>query len=179
MDLHQGNPNQNRNTNQRRPGEENRKADTQQADSDATTATSDRRTLPRDLRKTTDRNTTDELSKTILSRTTSTKKQRRFQRKQPAIVNLSNYKLNKDETKLLEKGLNFIPIPQKEHPVKIVQDFLLFERKLRRHHKLYKQLQQDPEQDSDATDSEEESPHKIFRPSKGWKPDDSEMDQIF
>ena len=76
----------------------------------------------------------------------------------------------------MEKGLNFIPTPQKEHPVKIVQDFLLFERKLRLHHKLYKQPQQDPEQDSDATDSKEESPHKILRPSKGWKPDDSEMD---
>ena len=91
-------------------------------------------------------------------------------------MNLSNYKLNKEETKILEKGLNFIPTPQKEHPVKIVQDFLLFERKLRLHHKLFKQPQPDQEQDSDATDSEEESPHKILRPSKGWKPDDSEMD---
>ena len=174
MDIYQGNPNQNRTTNQRRPGEENSEENIQQTNTDPTPATRRRRTsdtIPRNIR-----DTTEQLTKTILSCATTSKKQRRFQRKQLSIVNLSNYKLNKEETKILEKGLNFIPTPLQEHPVKIVQDFLLFERKLRLHHKLYKQPQPDKEQDSDATDSEEESPHKILRPSKGWKPDDSKMD---
>ena len=73
----------------------------------------------------------------------------------------------------MEKGLNFIPTPAKEHEAKIVQDFLLFERKLRLYHKLHKN-----EEDIETTDesSDDDSPHKILKPSKGWKPDDSEMD---
>ena len=68
-------------------------------------------------------------------------KKRRFQ-KRNSIVNLSNYKLTKTETSLLEKGLNFIPTPNREHEARIVQDFLLFERKLRLHHKLHKRRTQ-------------------------------------
>ena len=86
-------------------------------------------------------------------------------------MNLSNYKLTKHETSILEKGLNFIPTPSREHEVKILQDFLLFERKLRLYHKLHKR-----EEDIETTDEsseEEDSPHKILRPSKGWKPDDT------
>ena len=51
--------------------------------------------------------------------------------------------------------------------------FLLFERKLRLYHKLHKN-----EEDIETTDdsSDDDSPHKILKPSKGWKPDDSEMD---
>ena len=90
---------------------------------------------------------------------------------------LSNYKLKSAEMTLLEKGLNFISTPNKEHPAKIIQDFLLFERKLRLHHKLYKQPIIDPEQTlHESSSEEEENPHKILRPSKGWKPDDAEMD---
>ena len=60
-----------------------------------------------------------------------------------------------------------------EHEAKIVQDFLLFERKLRLYHKLHKN-----EEEIETTDesSDDDSPHKILKPSKGWKPDDSEMD---
>ena len=42
-----------------------------------------------------------------------------------------------DETSILQKGLNFIPTLQIEHEAKIIEDFLLFERKLRLYHKLY------------------------------------------
>ena len=60
-----------------------------------------------------------------------------------------------------------------EHEAKIVQDSLLFERKLRLYHKLHKN-----EEVIETTDesSDDDSPHKILKPSKGWKPDDSEMD---
>ena len=58
-----------------------------------------------------------------------------------------------------------------EHEGKIVQDFLLFERKLRLYHKLHKN-----EEDIETTDesSDDDSPHKILKPFKGWKSDDSE-----
>ena len=75
---------------------------------------------------------------------------------------------------LLQKGLNFIPTPAREHEAKILQDFLLFEWKLRLYHKLHRK-----EEDIETTDEssdEEDSPHKILRPSKGWKPEDSECD---
>ena len=91
------------------------------------------------------------------------------------IVNLSNHTLSKEETSILNKGLNFIPTPTVEHEAKIIQDFLLFERKLRLHHKLYQEKEEDEDEDNDSAE-EEESPHKILRPSKGWKPDDAEMD---
>jgi hypothetical protein len=32
---------------------------------------------------------------------------------------------------VLDKGLNFIPTPRKDHAARIIQDFLLFDRKLR------------------------------------------------
>ena len=104
--------------------------------------------------------------------TPKTKKTRRFQRKS-SIVNLSNYKLTTAETTLLEKGLNFIPTPYQEHEAKITQDFLLFERKLRLYHKLNKEQ---TEETSSTEDSEEETPHKLLKPSKGYKPEDHEMD---
>ena len=70
--------------------------------------------------------------------------------------------------------MNFIPTPAIEHEAKIIQDFLLFERKLRLHHKLHQENEED--EDDNQSEEEEESPHKILRPSKGWKPDDAEMD---
>ena len=79
------------------------------------------------------------------------------------------------EESLLEKGLNFIPTPIQEHEAKITQDFLLFERKLTLYHKLHKE-QTEEETDSDDESSEEESPHKLLRPSKGYKPEDHEME---
>ena len=34
-------------------------------------------------------------------------------------MNLSRYKLNKDEESILQKGLNFIPTPNREHEAKL------------------------------------------------------------
>ena len=59
------------------------------------------------------------------------KTQRRFLNLKTQIVNLSNYKLNTHEQSLLELGLNYIPTPNKEHPAKILQDFFLFECKVK------------------------------------------------
>ena len=87
---------------------------------------------------------------------------------------MSNYQLNKHESSILQKGLNFIPTPAKEHEARILQDFLLFERKLRLYHKLHKN-EEDIETTEESSD-EDDSPHKILRPSKGWKPEDSECD---
>ena len=55
-----------------------------------------------------------------------TKHQRRFQRTITHIINISKYKLTPGETSLLPKGLNFIPTPKKEHPVKLLQDILYY-----------------------------------------------------
>ena len=51
--------------------------------------------------------------------TPSKNKKRRFQ-KRKSIINLSTYSLTKGESSILEKGLNFIPTPSKEHEAKIV-----------------------------------------------------------
>ena len=113
----------------------------------------------------------------ILTGTTTSKtKKRRFQ-KRKSIVNLSNYTLTKAETSILEQGLNFIPTPNREHEARIVQDFLLFERKLRLHHKLHtEENQEQPATENDLDEEpEEESPHKLLRPSKGYKPEDHEI----
>ena len=47
------------------------------------------------------------------------------------IINLSGYHLTPGETSLVSKGLNFISTPKKQHPTKLLQDVLLFDRKLR------------------------------------------------
>ena len=60
-----------------------------------------------------------------------TKHQRKFQRTITHIINISKYKLTPGETFLLSKGLNFIPTSKREHPVKLLQDILLFDRRLR------------------------------------------------
>ena len=86
-------------------------------------------------------NLPDSVTTTTYSQDPLPQRIRRFQ-KRNSIVNLSNYKLTKTETSLLEKGLNFIPTPNREHEARIVQDFLLFERKLRLHHKLHKRRTQ-------------------------------------
>ena len=63
--------------------------------------------------------------------TKETKHQRRFKRTITHISNLRKYKLTPGEISLLSKGLNFIPTPKKEHPAKLLQDILLFDRRLR------------------------------------------------
>ena len=69
------------------------------------------------------------------SRSTITEKtehQRRFKRTLTHnIINLSRYQMIPGEISLLSKGLKFIPTPNKEYPAKLLQDILLFDRKLR------------------------------------------------
>ena len=66
-----------------------------------------------------------------LPQTTKGKKRARCFIKSTNTVNLSTYKLTPAEENLLNRGLNFIPTPSREHPSHILQDFLLFDRKLR------------------------------------------------
>ena len=108
-----------------------------------------------------------------ITTTPKNKKSRRF-KKRTSVVNLSQHKLTRDEESILQKGLNFIPTPTRGHEAKIVQDFLLFERKLRLHHKVHNE---EKEQSTDDSSEEEICPHKLLRPSKGYKPEDHEMDQ--
>ena len=58
-------------------------------------------------------------------------KNHRCQKPNPPITNLNNYHLSKDEINLLSKGLNFIPTPRRDHPPKMLQDILLFDRRVR------------------------------------------------
>ena len=169
MDIHQGGHQQNRRTNKGRYGkkESTKKSKNQPPGRRSSLS----RNIPDNDSSISNNSTT---ATQILARTTSSKKQRRFKRKNHSIVNLSTHQLTKDETSILNKGLNFIPTPAIEHEAKIIQDFLLFERKLRLHHKLYQEKEEDEE--DNQSEEEEESPHKILRPSKGWKPDDAEMD---
>ena len=47
------------------------------------------------------------------------------------ITGLSNHQLSRDEINLLSKGLNVIPTPRTDHPAKMLQDILLFDRKIK------------------------------------------------
>ena len=58
-------------------------------------------------------------------------KNRRYKKPNFPITNLSNHQLSKDEINLLSKVLNFIPTPRRDHPAKMLQDILLFDRRIR------------------------------------------------
>ena len=90
------------------------------------------------------------------------------------MVNLSDYQLTQPEQNLLNKGLNFIPTPTQDHEAKLIQDFLLFERKLQLYHALHKEP--DPEEEQEDSDLEDDSPHKILHPSSGWTPPAKNID---
>ena len=94
------------------------------------------------------------------SQTTKGKKRVRRFKKSTNTVNLSTYKLTPAEENLLNKGLNFIPTPSREHPSHILQDFLLFDRKLR-----LKYFFMDKEIESNI--SPEDRPFKL---TTGWTP---------
>ena len=93
--------------------------------------------------------------------TKKTKHQRRFKRTITHIINLSKYKLTPGEISLLSKELNFIPTPRKEHPAKLLQDILLFDRKLR--------LKYFFQQDTAYTEPTEQNNATLY-PSSGWTP---------
>ena len=97
-------------------------------------------------------------SKQTNSTTKETKHKRRFHRTLTHITNISKCKLTPGETSLLSEGLNFIPTPKKEHPVKILQDILLFDRRLRLKYFFHPNNQ--PKEQNNST----------LYPSSGWTP---------
>ena len=102
----------------------------------------------------------------------NTNKKNRHYRKptQPKfIINLSQHILNQDKISLLSKGLNFIPTPKPDHPAKILQDLLLFHRKLRLKYHFH---QDTPitQQDSDTSTESDIPRASILTPNSGWTP---------
>ena len=75
----------------------------------------------------------EEETQPVQSAQTIHKKNRHYRKptKPKFIITLSQHKLDQYEISLLSKGLNFIPTPKPDHPAKILQDLLLFDRKLR------------------------------------------------
>ena len=71
------------------------------------------------------------LNGTKASKTKGKQKARCFKSRKTTITNLSSYNLSEAERNLLGKGLNFIPTSPTEHPATILQDYLLFDWKLR------------------------------------------------
>ena len=71
------------------------------------------------------------LNGTKASKTKGKQKARCFKSRKTTITNLSSYNLSEAGRNLLGKGLNFIPIPPREHPATILQDYLLFDQKRR------------------------------------------------
>ena len=79
------------------------------------------------------------------------------------ITNLSDHQLSRDEINLLSKGLNFIPTPRREHPAKMLQDILLFDRRIRLRYHF-----------TDAADQtqvpQQQANSQILQPSSSWTP---------
>ena len=73
------------------------------------------------------------------------------------------------EISLLSTGLNFIPTPNKEHPVKLLQDILLLDRKLRLKYYFY----QDNTTETEFTE-DDNTHNNILHPSSGWTPPSGE-----
>ena len=103
---------------------------------------------------------------TRTSSTTTKRKKVRCFIKSTNVINLSNYKLKQHEEQVLNKGLNFIPTPAREHPANIMQDYLLFDRKLRLQYYF---------KDREETIPKEDKPFKL---PTGWTPPASQ-DQNF
>ena len=91
----------------------------------------------------------------------------RFKKPKPPITNLSSYTLTKHHISLLAKGLNFIPTPKKDHPAKILQDILLFDRKLRLKYHFHQPISTPDLNTNTTTDSKTNT---ILNPSSGWTP---------
>ena len=90
-------------------------------------------------------------------------KNHRYQKPNPPITNLSNHHLSKDEINLLSKGLNFIPTPRRDHPAKMLQDILLFDRTIRlKYHFM--------DTGDQPQISQQPNHNQILQPSSGWTP---------
>ena len=91
----------------------------------------------------------------------------RFKKPKPPITNLSSHILTKHQISLLSRGLNFIPTPKKDHPAKILQDILLFDRKLKLKY-YFHQSNSDPDPNTNTTTNH--TTNTILNPSSGWTP---------
>ena len=87
----------------------------------------------------------------------------RYKKPNIPITNLSNHQLSRDEITLLSKGLNFIPTPRRDHPAKMLQDILLFDRKI----KLKYHFSNDSDQNQGSS---QQTNNQILHPSSGWTP---------
>ena len=90
-----------------------------------------------------------------------------FKKPKPPITNLSSHILTKHQISLLSRGLNFIPTPKKDHPAKILQDILLFDRKLRLKY-YFHQSTSNPDPNINTTT--DPTTNTILNPSSGWTP---------
>ena len=88
-------------------------------------------------------------------------KNHRYKKPNIAITNLSNHQLSRDEISLLSKGLNFIPTPRRDHPAKMLQDTLLFDRKIRLKYHFTNELDQ-------TQGPSQQTNNQILQPSSGW-----------
>ena len=100
------------------------------------------------------------LNGTKASKTKGKQKARCFKSRQTNITNLSSYNLSEAERNLLGKGFNFIPTPPREHPATILQDYLLFDQKLRLRYYF---------EDKEIKPQEQPS-SSILKCSTGWTP---------
>ena len=91
----------------------------------------------------------------------------RFKKPKPPITNLSSHTLTKHQISLLSRGLNFIPTAKKDHPAKILQYILLFDRKLRLRYHFY---HSDSDPDPNTTTITDHTINTILNPSSGWTP---------
>ena len=66
----------------------------------------------------------------------------------------------------MDKGLNYIPNTPRDHPVKLIQELLLFDRRIKLHNFFYSE----EEEDTAYNNRTEESTHKLIKPSSGWTP---------
>ena len=87
----------------------------------------------------------------------------RYKKPNIPITNLSNHQLSRDETNQLSKGLNFIQTPRRDHPAKMLQDILLFDRKIR----LKYHFTNEPDQSQGPL---QQTNNQILQPSSGWTP---------
>ena len=102
------------------------------------------------------------------SKTKGKQKVRCFKSRTTTITNLSSYNLSEAERNLLRRGLNFIPTPPREHPATILQDYLLFDQKLRLRYYF----------EDKETKPQEQTKNSILKQSTGWTPPGSQ-DQNF
>ena len=98
-------------------------------------------------------------------------KGRRFKRQKSIVVNYSHKHLTKDHINILNKGFKFIPTPRPDHKAKYIQDYLLFERRLRLKYHFSKIQNDDEESDDDIYADTDDTPttHPLSQ-SSGWTP---------